>query len=74
MTKCKTCNEPIKGDYISSTNIGYIKMGKNGKKPIKRGETSYFHPQCKKKQRLTKEQLIDNWENGYFRMNMEDEV
>lgn len=72
MVKCKECSKPIKGDYISSTNIGYIKMGKNGKKPVKRGDTLYFHPQCKK-QRLTKEQLLDNWENGYFKMT-EDEV
>ena len=66
---CDSCGKPIEGDYKSSTKIGYIRFGKNNERAIKKGETIYAHPECK----LTKEQLLDNWENGYFKMT-EDEI
>lgn len=67
MTRCTVCNQPInrsKEDYASSTKIDYVKAGKNGSRPTKESDTKFYHPNCKDK--LTKEQLLDNWENGYF--------
>ena len=69
MTRCSTCQRPInrsKEDYASSTKIKYVKAGKSGSRPIKESDTLFFHPDCKSKYKLTKEQLLDNWENGYF--------
>lgn len=67
MTRCTACNQPInrsKEDYASSTKIKYVKAGRSGSRPTKESDTKFYHPNCKDK--LTKEQLLDNWENGYF--------
>lgn len=69
MTRCSVCQKPInrsKEDYASSTQIDYVKAGKNGSRPVKKSDTHYFHINCRNKNILTKEQLLDNWENGYF--------
>lgn len=69
MTRCTACNKPInrsKEDYASSTKIDYVKAGKNGSRPVKKSDTHYFHIECRNKNILTKEQLLENWENGYF--------
>lgn len=76
MPKCKLCSNyitPSKDDYCSSTKIGYVKAGKKGVKPIKRSDTLFYHKMCRSKDRLTKEQLLDNWENGYFSDKAEHE-
>lgn len=79
MTRCTACNKPInrsKEGYASSTQIDYIKAGKTGSRPVKKSNTNYFHIECRDKYILTKEQMLDNWENGYFsdRADYEEEV
>ena len=69
MTRCSACQKPInrsKEDYASSTKIDYVKAGKSGSRPVKKSDTHYFHIKCRDKYILTKEQLLENWENGYF--------
>ena len=70
---CNKCKQEIdpKQSYSSSTKIGYKPIGRKGSKTIKTQQV-FYHKSCKDTYKLTKEQLLDNWENGYCRDRAED--